>query len=87
MNNNKHLVALVLSIGISLWLILMGVNIIFQEFPISDQLSTLLSTALGATVGALAVYMGEKDYHGPEAGPAPEQKPEPEPEPPARENL
>jgi uncharacterized membrane-anchored protein len=55
---NKHLVAVILSVGVSLWLVLMGVNIIFQEFPISDQLSTLLSTALGATVGALAVYLG-----------------------------
>jgi hypothetical protein len=61
MNSNKHLVALVLSIGISLWLVLMGVNIVTQDFPISDELSTLLSTSLGATVGALAVYLGGKD--------------------------
>lgn len=52
-------VALVLAIGVSVWLILVGINIIFQEYPVSDQLSTLLSTALGATVGALAVYLGE----------------------------
>lgn len=61
MNSNKHLVALVLAVGISVWLALMGVNIITQDFPISDQLSTLLSTSIGATVGALAVYLGGKD--------------------------
>ena len=63
MHSNKHLVALVMAIGVSIWLILMGVNIIFQDFPISDQLSTLLSTSLGATVGALAVYLGGRDQH------------------------
>jgi uncharacterized membrane protein YqgA involved in biofilm formation len=61
MKIDKHTVALVLTVGLSLWLVLMGVRIITQDFPVSDQLSTLLSTTLGALVGAIAVYLGQKD--------------------------
>jgi hypothetical protein len=79
MRDGRAIVAVVLSIGISLWLVMVGINIIFQDFPISDQLSTLLSTALGATVGALAVYLGEgRGYEHPEPKPSPEEHPEDE---------
>lgn len=80
MKDGRPLVAVVLATGISIWLVLIGVNIIFQDYPISDQLSTLLSTALGATVGALAVYLGDgRSYQQQEQQkPAPEEQPEDE---------
>lgn len=78
MKDGRPLVAVVLAVGISIWLVLIGINIIYQEYPISDQLSTLLSTALGATVGALAVYLGEGRGYG-------DEKPPPPPPPPAND--
>jgi hypothetical protein len=53
------LVAIILAIGVSVTLVLL---IVVEFFPshghVSDEEAAVLSTALGAAIGALATYLG-----------------------------
>jgi membrane protein DedA with SNARE-associated domain len=73
----RGIAALMLAVGLSATVILLAVETILHTGPISTQEASLLSTTLGAIIGALAVYLGGHT--------APEQTPAelPPPGPPA----
>ena len=54
----RDLVALVLAGGAAVALVVIAVGAAVHTGPISQEESALLSTALGASVGAIATYLG-----------------------------
>jgi hypothetical protein len=54
----RDLVALVLAAGAAVALIVTAVGAAIHRGPISQEESSLLSTALGAAIGAAATYLG-----------------------------
>lgn len=54
----RGLAALVLAVGSALALIAIAVGASVHRGPISSEESSLISTVLGASVGALATYLG-----------------------------
>jgi hypothetical protein len=55
---HRDAVALVLALGVAVAIIVIALGAALHEGPISQEESTLLSTALGAGVGAIATYLG-----------------------------
>lgn len=65
------LVALVLSTGVAIAFVALSVGATFNNGPVSTEESTLLSTVLGAAVGAIATYLGTRGGRGDGDPPAP----------------
>jgi hypothetical protein len=63
------LVALILATGAALAVVTLAVGSVALNGPVSTEEATLLSTALGAIVGAVATYLGTR------GGPAPPEPP------------
>jgi hypothetical protein len=80
----KALTALVLAGGVALAVVVLAVGAAVTHGPISTEESTLLSTVLGAAVGALATFLGLARANGHE--PDEEEHPAlpPRPPPPGR---
>jgi len=53
-------VAVILAVGVSAAMIITALGAAWHLGPISQAESTLLSTVLGASVGAVAAYLGFK---------------------------
>jgi hypothetical protein len=51
-------VAFTLALGVAVFLITAAVAVSVQDQPLTDGGAALLSTALGAVVGAVATYLG-----------------------------
>jgi hypothetical protein len=76
-------VALVLATGIALAILAVAVGAAAHEGSVSAEESTLISTVLGAAVGALATYLGTRDErHEPPEPPQYLERPSDEPQPP-----
>jgi hypothetical protein len=72
LSNLRDLVALVLAGGAAVALVVIAVGASVHRGPISQEESSLLSTALGAAVGAIATYLGLAGReHSPTPAPAP----------------
>jgi hypothetical protein len=54
----RGVAVLILATGLAATIVLLAVETILHSGAISTQEASLLSTTLGATVGALAVYLG-----------------------------
>lgn len=54
----RGLAALVLATGVALAVVVIAVGAAWHTGPISQSESTVLSTVLGAAVGAVATYLG-----------------------------
>ena len=58
-NLNWHgLVAIVLALGLAVAVVLLCLETILHRGPVSDSEAAVLSTVLGAAVGAVATYLG-----------------------------
>jgi uncharacterized membrane protein len=57
------IVAVILAGGVAVTLILELVNIILRDGHVTEVEATILSTAFGAMIGAVATYLGGKDEH------------------------
>jgi hypothetical protein len=55
---HRDAVALVLALGAAIAVVVIALGAALHEGPISQEESTLLSTALGAAIGAIATYLG-----------------------------
>ena len=64
MRNWPGLAALVLAMGVAICVIALAVGTATQSGPISQEDATLLSTVLGAAVGAVATYLGTHAHDG-----------------------
>jgi uncharacterized membrane protein len=63
-NLNWHgLVAIVLALGLATTVILLALETILHRGPVSDTEAAVLSTVLGAAVGAVATYLGGARGH------------------------
>jgi len=59
---NWHgIVAIILALGVSVTLVLEVVNIILRNGHTTETEATLLATAFGAAIGAIATYLGGTD--------------------------
>jgi hypothetical protein len=58
MNNWPGLVAVILAAGVAICVIALALGTATQSGPISQEDATLLSTVLGAAVGATATFLG-----------------------------
>lgn len=78
----RSLAALVLAAGVGIAVVALAIGVSFTNGPISNEEATLLSTVMGAAVGALATYLGLRNGNGHE--PAAEGPPvvDYQPEPP-----
>ena len=74
----RDLVALVLAGGAAVALVVIAVGAAVHHGPISQEESALLSTALGAAVGAIATYLGlgGREQPAPATAAAEVEKPE-----------
>jgi hypothetical protein len=63
------LVALILATGAAAAVIILAVGSVALNGPVSTEEATLLSTALGAIIGAVATYLGTRGGGPPEPGP------------------
>ena len=78
-NLNWHgLVAIVLALGLAVAVVLLCLETILHRGPVSDSEAAVLSTVLGAAVGAVATYLGgarpssaEPPDRSPDTPPAP----------------
>jgi hypothetical protein len=59
----RGMTALVLAVGIALAICAVAVGAAVHEGTVSAEESTLISTVLGAAVGALATFLGTRDGH------------------------
>jgi hypothetical protein len=59
-HRSRDVVAYVLAVGLVVALSVTAVGAVIHRGPISAEESALLSTSLGATVGALATYLGQQ---------------------------
>jgi hypothetical protein len=73
----RDVVALVLAGGAVLALIVTAVGASIHRGPISAEESSLLSTALGAAVGAVATYLGQGARDKTVEGEQPRESPDP----------
>jgi hypothetical protein len=56
---NWHgLAAIILALGVSVTVVLLGVETLTHDGHVSPEEATLLATVLGAGVGAIATYLG-----------------------------
>jgi hypothetical protein len=60
------LVALVLATGVAVAIIALAIGPVWNNGPVSTEEATLLSTVLGAAVGAIATYLGTRGGGGPD---------------------
>lgn len=60
-----NLVAVVLAAGVSIAVIVLAVGSVAINGPVSTEEATLLSTVLGAAVGAVATYLGTRSSSDP----------------------
>lgn len=60
MPKGSVLVAVVLSAGLAIAICTLAVGAVVHAGPISQEESNLLSTVLGAIVGAVATYLGTR---------------------------
>jgi len=59
---NWHgIVAIILALGIAITLVLEMVNILLRDGTTTELEATVLSTAFGAAIGAIATYLGGHD--------------------------
>ena len=65
----RDLAAIILALGVTATLIIIAVGSVIHTGPISTEESTLLSTALGAAVGAVATYLGLSRWSSGDPGP------------------
>jgi hypothetical protein len=77
----RGIAALILAVGLAATVIILAIETIIHTGPVSTQEASLLSTVLGATVGAVAVYLGGHTPNG--SGPVPSEEPAPPPVDPA----
>jgi len=68
-SNYRGLAVLILTVGLAATLVLLAIETILHSGTISTQEASLLSTTLGAVIGALAVYLG--GHAGPPEPPPP----------------
>ena len=58
-DTNWHgLVAIVLALGLATAVVLLCLETILHRGPVSDTEAAVLSTVLGAAIGAIATYLG-----------------------------
>lgn len=73
MNGGRGWVAVVLAVGVALSIVALSGAVAYAESAqghvVSTEAATLLSTALGAVVGALATYMGLRSPASPDDAP------------------
>lgn len=56
--DHRAVVAVILSFGIAAAIVIIAVGATFHRGAISNEESNLLSTVLGAAIGAVATYLG-----------------------------
>jgi hypothetical protein len=56
----QGIVAIILATGVALSLIVLSVSDVFHDGHVTAEESTLLATALGAAIGAIATAMGQR---------------------------
>jgi hypothetical protein len=61
---HQAVVALVLAAGVAIAVISLSIGAAFANGPVSTEEATLLSTVLGAAVGAIATYLGTRSAGG-----------------------
>jgi hypothetical protein len=66
-HRSRDVVAYVLAVGLVVALSVTAVGAVLHRGPISAEESALLSTSLGATVGALATYLGQQPPRPPKS--------------------
>ncbi|MGM9470245.1 hypothetical protein [Streptomyces murinus] len=71
-------IAMILAIGVSVGLCGALIIVSMSSRPVSQQFAGVLSALAGATVGALATYLGGANGRPPDASPASDSGPEPE---------
>jgi uncharacterized membrane protein AbrB (regulator of aidB expression) len=64
MKNSHSIVAVILAVGVSITVIILAVETVLHTGSISEQESALLSTVLGAAIGAVATYLGLSKANG-----------------------
>jgi uncharacterized membrane protein YccC len=52
---------MILAFGVASTIIILAINVILRDGTYTVEETTLLSTALGAMVGAVATYLGGRD--------------------------
>ena len=77
------LAAVILAAGVAICVIALALGTATQTGPISQEDATLLSTVLGAAVGAVATFLGS----GRQTASEEPAKPPPAPEPPSTEET
>ena len=58
MLRDRAIAALVLAIGVAASVVILCIETVVHSGPVSAEEATVLSTVLGATVGAVATYLG-----------------------------
>jgi hypothetical protein len=84
----RGLIALTLAVGVSIALVAGVLTAELTPTKVTSEEIAFLSTLGGASVGAVAAYLGNRHQRSddmtiedPDVEPAPEPEPEPEPEP------
>lgn len=65
MTDLRGLVAIVLAAGVAICVVSLSLGIAVTTGPISQEDSALLSTVLGAAIGAVATYLGGRAVTAP----------------------
>lgn len=58
MLRDRAVAALILAVGVAASVVILCIETIIHSGPVSAEEATVLSTVLGATVGAVATYLG-----------------------------
>jgi hypothetical protein len=58
MKHDRAITAMILALGIALSALILCIETILHSGPVSSEEATVLSTVLGASVGAVATYLG-----------------------------
>lgn len=69
MTDLRGLVAVVLAAGVAICVVSLSLGIAVTTGPISQEDSALLSTVLGAAIGAVATYLGGRAVTAPRSAP------------------
>lgn len=80
MTDLRGLVAVVLAAGVAICVVSLSLGIAVTTGPISQEDSALLSTVLGAAIGAVATYLGGRALPPRNPPGPPSEAPGPDPE-------
>lgn len=69
-------VAIILALGVSITVVILAARKLFEDGAVTQEEVTLLSTAIGGMIGAVATYLGLHERYGNGNGRVPTRPPE-----------